>query len=164
MIGSAPSIPTGVCSSQPEALWDIFALLIYIAVSGLTWAEKPSIFLYGSHLRRAGSIHRLSRGVPLSTLLLYHTWCDLSRGFSKVFEKFLVRPPRISKPSRLGNRGFAIALSTLLVYHNYRILSIDILHKDSHENLLKLPIDRNSRARNRARAGAKIGFSNTLNP
>ena len=28
VLGSAPSIPTGVCSSQPEALWDIFALLI----------------------------------------------------------------------------------------------------------------------------------------
>ena len=163
MIGSAPSIPTGVCSSQPEALWDIFALLIYIAVSGLTWAEKPSIFLYGSHLRRAGSIHCLSRGSPLDIIIIAHLVRFVKR-FLKIFQKFLVRPPRISKPSRLGNRGFAIALLTLLVYHNYRNLSIDNLHKDSHENLLKLPIDRNSRARNRARAGAKIGFSNTLNP
>ena len=92
----------------------------------------PNLHTLGSKVEIFVSLEGLtcSRGRPLRfaflnfLYLLYHTWRNLSRGFSNFFEKFPTRQLRISKPFRLDSQVFPIALLTLLLYYKVNDLSI----------------------------------------
>ena len=82
-------------------------------------------------------------GLPLSHLLylLYHKSNYLSRGFSKVFEKFFQSSPDFIKHTRdyalLGCLTLR-PLTTIIVYHTLGILSIVIVYKVLIEKIAEI--------------------------